>query len=166
MGPAISAPLEPRSYDAVVVARAKPAILARWRSVFITHRQHAIGYGIEGASHCRKSERPCGDVCTHSDFISAFGWCGETGKGRGSSRERDRVFVVHYHRPSLIDLESPIAFDIATSDFDLASLGIIHISKKFPQNLLSTSGSASIIELWPSGVPAIIEMKGFRGSIQ
>jgi hypothetical protein len=48
MGPAISAPLEPRSYDAVVVARAKPAILARWRSVFITHRQHAIGYGIEG----------------------------------------------------------------------------------------------------------------------
>jgi hypothetical protein len=74
--------------------------------------------------------------------------------------------VAHYHRPSPIDLESPITFDIATSDFDLASLGIMHISKKIPQNLLSTSGSASIIEFWPSGVPAIIEMKGFRGGIQ
>jgi hypothetical protein len=40
--------LEPRSYDAFVVVWAKPAILARWRSVFITHRQHAIGYGPSG----------------------------------------------------------------------------------------------------------------------
>jgi hypothetical protein len=52
------------------------------------------------------------------------------------------------------------------SDFDLASLGIIHIteiSTKFTEHLWLGFDHRIVA---PPGVPAIIEMKGFRGSIQ
>jgi hypothetical protein len=79
---------------------------------------------------------------------------------RGSSREQAEL-ESRYHR-GRHHLRDRI---FVASDFDLASLGIIHTTKnstKFTEHLW-LGFDHRIVAL---GVPAIIEMKGFRGGIQ